>query len=131
MPGTVSFLNLRGHYSSPESMVLTELDEDRLLDVAREIAQYVADLMLMNSGTSLLFLGASPRDPIVRSLARRLLRRENARSRGIAYFVAQSVTQADYGYWKQLDGLEWLEAPLDSVIRGLSAAGTAATGHSA
>ena len=121
----LSLLTLRGHYSSPESMMLTEYDEDLLVDAAGEIAACLEDLMHLNSSTSLLFLGVSPRDPIVRALARRLLRQEKLRSRGIAYFVAPTATPADRGYWKRFASLEWLELPADTVIRGLTAASLA------
>jgi hypothetical protein len=117
----LSFLNLRGHYSSPPSLVLTELDEDCLLDAAPAIAEYVEALMLANGGTSLLFLGVSPRDPLVRCLARRLLRTDNERSRGSAYFVGQGVSRADQGYWDRLSGLKWIDAGVETLVRELSA----------
>jgi hypothetical protein len=128
-PGTLSFLNLRGNCSLPASLVLTELDEDRLLDAAQPIADYVEALMLANGGTSLLFLGVSPRDPIVRCLARRLLRPDNERSRGTAYFVGQGISPADRGYWDKLEGLEWIDSAVDHVIRALSAAHSASAGN--
>lgn len=124
-PGGLPLLTLRGHFSSVNSMMLTEYDEDLLVDAADRIAACLEDLMRLNSSTSLLFLGVSPRDPIVRALARRLLRPETWRSRGIAYFVAPAVTPADRGYWKRFVSLEWLEVPTDTAIRGLTAASVA------
>jgi hypothetical protein len=121
-PGSLPLLTLRGDFSSVSSMMLTEYDEDVLLDKADRIAASLEALMHRDSSTSLLFLGVSPRDPLVRALARRLLRPETHRSRGISYFVTPEVTPADRGYWKAFASFEWLEVPIDTAIRGLTAA---------
>lgn len=119
--GELVLLNLRGSYMAP-SMVLTEEDEDRLLDRMHAVASFVADLMNRDGGGNLLFLGISPRDPLVRALARRLLREDVARNRGTAFFVSDHTPMADRAYWKQFHKLEWLELDADTVIAGLTAA---------
>ena len=131
--GEVVLLNLRGNYTTPASLVLTERDEDAVLDRIPEIASFVEDLMNARPGCTLLFLGISPGDPLVRALSRRLLRDEVSRNRGTAYFVAPSQTAADQAYWR-FDKLEWVELDLETVIRGLATAAARAAlggpGHS-
>jgi hypothetical protein len=118
--GEEVLVNLRGSYLAP-SMVLTEEDEDRLLDRMPVIAGFIADLMNRVGGCTLLFLGVSPRDPLVRALARSLLRDDVARNRGTAFFVCDHSSAADRSYWRQFKKLEWLELDDESLINGLSA----------
>ena len=115
-------LNLRGNYTAPQTMVLTETDEDHVLDRIEDIASFVEDLMNQVGGCTLLYLGVSPRDPLVRALSRRLLRHEVARNRGTAYFVASVSTAADKAYWEEFAKLEWLELDAETIINGLSIA---------
>ncbi|HVT15177.1 MAG TPA: TIR domain-containing protein [Thermoanaerobaculia bacterium] len=123
--GEVVLVNLRGSYAAT-SMVLTEEDEDRLSERLPAVAAFVADLMNRVGGCNLLFLGVSASDPLVRSLARRLLRDELARNRGTAFFISDQTTLADSSYWHQFQKLDWLEINADVVIAGLSAATRAA-----
>jgi hypothetical protein len=124
-------LNLRGNYTTPASLVLTERDEDAVLDQIPEIASFVEDLMNARSGCTLLFLGVSPGDPLVRALSRRLLRDEVSRNRGTAFFVTPGGAAADRAYWS-FDKLEWVELDLETVLQGLSiAAARAAAGRDA
>jgi hypothetical protein len=120
-PSDVVLLNLRGNYTTPASLVLTERDEDAVLDNIPEVASFVEDLMNASPGCTLLFLGISPGDPLVRALSRRLLRDEVSRNRGTAYFVAPGRTVADEAYWR-FDKLEWVELDLETVLQGLSTA---------
>ena len=120
--GELVLLNLRGNYTSPQTMVLTESDEDQVLDRIDEIASFVEDLMNQVGGCTLLYLGVSPRDPLVRALSRRLLRRDVSRNRGTAYFVASVSTPADQAYWEEFAKLEWLELDAETLINGLSIA---------
>jgi hypothetical protein len=123
--GGLVLMNLRGSYTSP-SMILTEEDQDRLLDRISAVASFVADLMNRIGGCNLLFLGISARDPLVRALARRLLRDDVARNRGTAFFICDQTTVADRAYWQQFKKLEWLELDVDTVVAGLTAAARAA-----
>ncbi len=118
-PDDVVLLNLRGTYTNPASLTLTELDQDRVLDRVQEIASFVEDLMNARPGCSLLFLGVSPRDPLVRALSRRLLRSEVARNRGTAYFINQAIHKVETAYWR-FERLEWVELDVQTVIRGLT-----------
>lgn len=122
-PGSAEILlvNLRGSFTAP-SMILTEEDEDRILDRMAAISAFVADLMNRVGGCTLLFLGVSPRDALVRALARRLLRDDVARNRGTAFFADDQISPADRSYWQQFKKLEWLELDAESLITGLSAA---------
>lgn len=120
--GELVLLNLRGSYLAPP-MILTEADEDRLLDRMPAVAAFVADLMNSIDGCNLLFLGISPRDPLVRALARRLLREDVAERRGTAFFVSDQTTRADQAYWQKFTKLVWLDLSTDRVIRELSLAG--------
>lgn len=118
----VTLLNLRGTYTNPQSMVLTENDAEIVLDNMTTIGHFVEDIMNRVDGCTLLFLGVSPRDPLVRALARRLLRREVARRRGTAFLVCDLMTDADRTYWRQFEKLEFLELDAETLIRGLTVA---------
>ncbi|HXO29556.1 MAG TPA: CHAT domain-containing protein, partial [Thermoanaerobaculia bacterium] len=124
--GEVVLVNLRGSYTAT-SMILTEEDEDRIYERLSVVASFVANLMNRVGGCNLLFLGVSARDPLVRSLARRLLRDDLARNRGTAFFISDQTTLADSSYWHQFKKLDWLEVNADIVIAGLSAATRAAS----
>ena len=120
--GDFVLLNLRGSYMDAPSMVLTEADEDRLLDRMPDIATFVENLMNRHVHCVLLFLGVSARDPLVRALARRLLRDDVAKRRGTAFFVSDHTTPADQTYWYQFSKLEWLDLDTDRVIEELAQA---------
>ena len=125
-------VNLRGTWTSAEAslpaMVLTEEDADEVRDRMDLVGRLVADVMNRVGGCTLLFLGVSPRDPLVRTLARRLLHRDSARSRATAFFVGQQVATADRSYWQQFPKVEWLDLDVETVMIGLSAAARLAKG---
>jgi hypothetical protein len=125
-PDDVVLLNLRGTYTNPNSLTLTERDQDRVLDRIHEIASFVEDLMNARPGCSLLYLGVSPRDPLVRALSRRLLRTEVARNRGAAYFVHNDIHKVETAYWR-FERMEWVELDVETVIRGLTLVGARQT----
>ena len=118
----VVLLNLRGTYTHPQSMVLTESDAESIMDSMGAIGHFVEDLMNRVDGCTLLFLGVSPRDPLTRALARCLLRREVARKRATAFFVCDCMTDADRSYWRQFEKLEFLELDPGTLIHGLTVA---------
>lgn len=120
--GELVLLNLRGNYTAPHTMVLTETDEDRVLDLMPEISSFVEDVMNAVPSCTLLFLGVSPRDGLVRALSRRLLRHEMLRNRGTAFFVGAAALPADVAYWREFAKLEWLDLDVETVVRGLSIA---------
>lgn len=121
-PGETLLFNLRGNYAVPQSMVLTESDRDQVLDKMQDISEMVESRMNAVSGCTLLFLGVSPRDQLVRALGRRLLRAQVAKNRGTAYFVSSSSSAADKAYWLEHPKLEWLELESDVVLHGLGVA---------
>ncbi len=118
-------VNLRGTWTATElaapAMILTEADEDWMLDRMPAVADLVLDLMNRVDGCTLLFLGVSPRDPLLRALARRLLKPELMQKRGTAFLVGTALAAADRSYWHQFPKLENLELDAESLIRGLSA----------
>jgi hypothetical protein len=64
-----------------------------------------------------LFLGANPRDPIVRKLATRLVRPNS--NQGKAFFVCSDYSAADELYWRPLE-MTWLRAAASDVIAALT-----------
>lgn len=120
----IVLLHLRGAWNAAEdgasSMVLTEEDEDRVLDNIGPAATFVADLMNRVGGCTLVFIGVSARDPLARALARSLLRPGLTHNRGTAFFAASYRQKADEAYWKQFPKTDWLEIDEESLIQGLS-----------
>jgi hypothetical protein len=109
---------LRGSLSDPDSLVLTEEDYETLLDSVARMNRWLAAIT-RRIGRSILFLGVSPRDVLVRALARQLIETGDKRKQGPIFFVAPRRTCADEAYWRRY-GIQWIDASSDEVINALN-----------
>ena len=80
------------------------------------LSSHVADLARKTVGRSLLYLGVSPRDLLIRRLTRAL--RGNGRNQGPMFFVRpeQSVEDA---YWDDYN-VQWLPMTLEAFLEAVA-----------
>lgn len=109
-------VHVRGVYSESDSLVLTERDHELLLDRMMNLSSHVADLARKTVGRSLLFLGVSPRDVLVRRLTRAL--RGNGRNQGPMFFVSPDRIVED-AYWDEYN-VRWLPMSLDAFLEAIA-----------
>lgn len=105
---------LRGSHRRGKSLVLTETDHDALAEKIRNISPQLSELTLREKQLT-LFLGVSPRDPLIRQLARRLLATTQRLHRP-PYFVWKGWTPVDKAYWQQF-GVRPIEEDASTVVR--------------
>jgi hypothetical protein len=119
-------IHLRGMLGDPGSLVLTEDEHDALSDRLSTLPPSIVHLLVGKDrkkiGRTLLFLGVSPRDPIIRRLVARLLGPELAKIRGKAFFACRRRDAVEEAYWKRFEALEWIEAETEALIAALDAA---------
>lgn len=107
---------LRGSHRRGKSLVLTETDHDALADKIRNISPQITEFTLKEKQLT-LFLGVSPRDPLIRQLARRLLAASpSQRLHRPPYFVWKGWTPVDKAYWQQF-GVRPIEEDASTVVR--------------
>jgi hypothetical protein len=80
----------------------------------------VAGLIHLGLGRSILFLGVSPRDALLRRLVDRLLPEGPSRTQGPIFFVCPGHSKVDEAYWRRY-GVEWIDESPDVVVRALRA----------
>jgi hypothetical protein len=123
-PASILLVHIRGHWSDPGSLVLTEDQHNDLLDCLVQPPTRVIDLVRGALGRSLLFLGVDPRDPLIRRLAAKLLPEEHrgrVRLVGPVYFACTDPSDDDRAYWRKYKTV-WLDAPLPELVTALTAA---------
>ena len=108
---------LRGSHRRGKSLVLTETDHDLLAERIRNLSPQLAEFTLKERQLT-LFLGVSPRDPLIRQLSRRLLATEQ-RLHLPPYFVWKGWSSVDRAYWRQY-GVRPLEEDPSTVVRLIS-----------
>jgi len=113
-PGVASsrllLFNLRGTLSDEASLILTEVDHERLYDELAKASAEVSGLFKGALGRSVLLIGVSPMDPAVRRLARLFLdTRQSTSTQGPRYFVTTHASAGDRAYWKDFD-VQWIDA---------------------
>ncbi|MES1245897.1 MAG: CHAT domain-containing protein [Acidobacteriota bacterium] len=111
-------VHVRGTHKFVDSLVLTEQDHDELWDRLGRMSQAVTDLVRGFYGRSLLFLGASPRDPLVKRLAAKLLEQVPHKKRGPMFFVCSKDAQKD-PYWDTFS-VTWIEGELTEIVLALT-----------
>ncbi len=120
-PGVPILVHLRGTLADPESLVLSEEDSERLWEELARLSPQVIDLVHRELGRSLLILGASPRDPLVRRFVNQLLPRGPTRNQGPIFFVHRGPTPVDDAYWRRFE-VRWIDERPDLVVQAASAA---------
>ncbi len=109
---------LRGSLSDPDSLVLTESDHSRLFASIVKMEARIAALA-KQVRRSVIFLGVSPRDPLVRQLRHKLLEPANPRRRqGKTFFATVKHNEIDDANWGEFD-VEWLDGELDAVLNAI------------
>ncbi len=106
---------------NPKSLVLTEQDHDTLLDqiAARQLPGSVTDLVTAQFGRSLLLLGVSPRDQLVRRLCGALVGPNKGTDRAIVYFVTPEIDVVDAISWRQFE-MRWIRADPSEFVEALT-----------
>jgi CHAT domain-containing protein/SIR2-like protein len=117
--GETLLVHVRGVYSDGDSLVLTEADQEMLFDRMTNLSPQLTELVRETVGRSLVFLGVSPRDPVVRRLTRAL--RGFGRNQGPMYFVG-TEPGSDAAYWSGYN-TKWLaDVKLEDFITAMTAA---------
>jgi hypothetical protein len=124
LKGETVLVHMRGIFNDGASLVLTESDHELLSDRMAKMSPEVTDLTRKQVGLSLLYLGVSPRDPIIRRLTRAL--RGGAGSAAVAtqgpmYFACANHSAVDTAYWDKYN-VEWLPLSLDDLLAAIAAA---------
>jgi hypothetical protein len=116
-------LHLRGTFKDGESLVLTERDHEELWDRMRRLSPHITDLTRKRLGVSLLYIGVSPRDPLVRRLTHALRggtgNGGTAATQGPLFFVAPDHSPVDDAYWEEYD-VQWLDLPADQLVAAVN-----------
>ena len=114
-------IHLRGKCSDPQSLVLTEDEHDVLYDKLAIPPAPIVHLLHGEIGRTLLFLGVSPRDPIVRRIASPLLGPGGSPNRGTAFFACSTRDPVEEAFWSKFEHLEWIEAHLNELLEEMDA----------
>ena len=120
-PGVTLLVHLRGHWSDPNSLVLTEEQHNDLFDCLVELPTCLAKLVRGSNGRSPLFLGLDPRDPLVRRLVSKLIPEQHRATVGPVYFACVDPSDDDKAYWSDFE-TEWLDAPLGDLMTAINTA---------
>lgn len=117
------FILLRGTLRQRDpGPVLTENENELLLDRVAAMHREIAQLTRLSWGQSVLFLGVDPRDRLVHSLARKLIDPPGPAGetkQGPTYFAWSKPTAADRAYWAQYR-TQWLDRDLGDLVQSLS-----------
>jgi hypothetical protein len=113
-------VQLRGSLNDARSLVLTEDDHDRLWDKLARLPSQVLQLA-KGPGRSALFVGVSPRDPLVRRLALQLFETGENRVEGPTFFASTDHTSAEDSYWRKYD-VTWVSMEAATLIAALDQA---------
>jgi hypothetical protein len=108
---------VRGTLTNDASLILTEQENEDLAAAIDRLSPAIEQITTVVMGRSVLLLGVNPRDPIVRKLARRLIRPRT--NQGPAFFVCPKFSSADKAYWASLK-VVWIEAEPEAVIAKLT-----------
>lgn len=113
-------LNLRGTLQldqptlSPR-VVLTDRDHEQRFDELTKPIPDIFNLLTGGGDRALLFLGVSPRDPLVRRLCSQHLDNADNSIQGPRFFVHPTEEPADEAYWQPFD-VTWIrESPCDVI----------------
>ncbi len=110
-------VNPLGTLTHATSLLLTEADRDQLWDRLPHASTEVVDLV-HQMGRSLVFLGVSPRDPLVRRLTC-LIETGAASMQGPCFFVSTEASEVDAAYWNSFN-VHWIHEEPAAVIEALT-----------
>jgi hypothetical protein len=109
---------VRGKAREEASLVLTEDDNEDLLERMAKMPRQLLELMRGQLGRSALFVGVSPRDRLIRVLSRQFLEERGNRIQGPSFMVSP---EPDPAYWQKYR-IQWIHSPLDDFIAALQQA---------
>lgn len=107
-----SITNIGGH------VVIAENDHENLYRKILTLDGTISALSGQN-GTSVVFMGCHPRDPLVRRIATKLLHSADDGIQDKPYFVSTGIQESDKAYWKPF-GCGWIDESAESVIEYLA-----------
>jgi hypothetical protein len=113
-----TIVNLRGSLSDPDSVVLTETDHEERFDALKLPVAEIAELLGEEIGRTVVLLGASPRDPLVRRALSQHLDTSPKRTQGERYIVSPVRHPVDEAYWHRFD-VHWIARHPEAVIEAL------------
>lgn len=111
-------VNVLGTLTQATSLMLTELDHEHVWERLPRASTDVVDLV-RQMGRSLLFLGVSPRDFLVRRFSS-LVEVGEASMQGPCFFVSKQATEVDAAYWRPYN-VQWIHEEPAAVIEALTA----------
>jgi hypothetical protein len=113
-------VHLRGTLLDPRSLVLTEEDHEQLAVDLEHPSSAVTGLTTADLWRSLLVIGLSPRDQLLRRLAAKLwdLNAIPEKNRGTFFFVHPNPTPADECYWARYK-VHWVKNPPLETVEAL------------
>lgn len=123
MEDAFKIVHVCGLPTDPESLVLTETDHDQLFDRLEQPGGSLTGLINSRFGHSILLLGVSPRDPLVRRLCSILLRADRGRRVVPIYFAAPNPDVTDQLFWRQFN-VTWIDADTDELVDALTVIAT-------
>jgi hypothetical protein len=111
---------LRGSVNQPKSLVITEDDHEKLANSIGRMPPELSDITRKNFPCSVLFIGVSPREPLVHQLCQALLdsNTKGRRVQGPTFFLCSSEEVPDQAYWSQYDTV-WIVDDLDPFLADL------------
>ena len=112
---------VRGTLRDESSLVLTEEDHELLWERMGRLPRQTLEFMRGGLGCSRLYMGISPRDPLIRRLSRQLLGEGSSGIQGPTFIVCAEPTQVDEAYWQRYD-VHWIPSPLDDFVEALTRA---------
>ncbi|HUE89315.1 MAG TPA: CHAT domain-containing protein [Vicinamibacterales bacterium] len=111
-------IHLRGSIKDERSLVLTEEDHERLLESMRPMPSHIVELARGRAGRSVLFLGVSPRDPLIRHLSSQLLETGKNRLQGPVFFAYPNHTPVDDAYWDKYE-VNWIDLSPEALVAAI------------
>jgi hypothetical protein len=117
---STALIYLRGSLQKDSSLVLTEEDHEEQIEKIGHLPNRIADLMTREVGRSMLFLGVSPQDPLVRRMTSQLLAPVARKNRGAVYFVCSPAEAKLDAYWPRWD-VQWIQHGLRDVLGAIQA----------
>jgi hypothetical protein len=111
-------VNVRGTCRDPDSLVLTEVENDSLWERLGAMSTSVQQLIRGKLGRNLLLVGACPRDPLVRRLVGKLLEHTTDKTTGAIYFACPKSEHQD-PYWAGRR-VVWIDAGPREAVEAIS-----------
>ncbi len=111
--GTV-LICAKGTLRLKDSLVLTEEDHEKLHDRIAQLSPVLRDRMRGQVGRSVLFVGVSPRDELVRRIAAQVLEAGDNRTQGPTFFICGYQSTGDDAYWGKYD-VRWISYDIDQL----------------